>query len=215
MTLEKVSDYVTCGELIDRLGCLTIEFVKGIRRGIVPKPTSEAGGFRTAETDPAFYDHSLMPSVDEWVKYVRAAKIFRFFAESSWPRMRHELGHCWKVVETDTTTEPDHDQQVDGYSRPLPGDKITDFIQRLHDKKVHPDEIQYRTYEYGLPEWDVTQWQVNCLVRNKAYPPEGLMGEVERNNHGKAYGRAKLRYLAKVETSEKSEKVPEQSEFMA
>ncbi|GAB1411207.1 hypothetical protein MASR1M90_23610 [Desulfovibrionales bacterium] len=120
MTLEKVSDYVTCGELIDRLGCLTIEFVKGIRRGIVPKPTSEAGGSRTAETDPAFYDPSLMPSVDEWAKYVRAAKIFRFFAESSWPRMVHELGHCWEVVETattppttTTTTEPGHDQQVE------------------------------------------------------------------------------------------------------
>ncbi|NCD26052.1 MAG: hypothetical protein EOL86_10755 [Deltaproteobacteria bacterium] len=122
MTLEKVSDYVTCGELIDRLGCLTIEFVKGIRRGIVPKPTSEAGGSRTAETDPAFYDHSLMPSVDEWVKYVRAAKIFRFFAESSWPRMVHELGHCWEVVETATTpptatTEPGHDQQVEEPAR--------------------------------------------------------------------------------------------------
>ena len=107
------------------------------------------------------------------------------------------------------TTEPGHDQQADGYSRPLPDDEVTDFIQRLRDKKVHPDEIQYRVCEYQRPKWDLSQWQVHCLVNDIPYPPEGSKGEVERNKYGKSYGRARGRYLVRVETSEKSEKVPE------
>ena len=176
MTLEKVSDYVTCGELIDRLGCLTIEFVKGIQRGIVPKPKNEAGDARTAETDPAFYDHSLMPSVDEWVKYVRAAKIFRFFAESSWPRMRHELGHCWKVVETATTpptptTEPDHDQQQVEEKEPTDAAPYIKW-RRAKVGSIHNGQLMLEVQgRWGKPpEKTMDRAEIAALVRGEEPP---------------------------------------------
>jgi len=102
-----------------------------------------------------------------------------------------------------------HDQQVDGYNRPWPKDTPKDYIDRLRDKKVHADEIQYRTYEYQLRKWDLTQWQVFCLVHDIDYPPEGTRGDTDRDKYGKAYGRSAKRHLARVETSEKSVKMPE------
>ena len=112
------------------------------------------------------------------------------------------------------TTEPDHDQQVDGYSRPLPGDEPKDYIQRLKDKGVHDDEIQYRVYEYRLPRWGFSQWKAHCRVNDIDYPPKGLKGDPDRDKYGKAYRDARDRHLARAGASEKSEFMPEKSEFM-
>lgn len=191
MTLKKVSDYVTCGELIDRLGCLTIEFVKGIRRGIVPKPTNEAGDARTAETDPAFYDHSLMPSVDEWVKYVRAAKIHRFFAESSWPRMVHELGHCWEVVEAATTpptstTEPGQDQKVEAVPHFATASDLVAYYRgrEVDGRKIHElHELARLVDEEFTRKARLTDEELGMLLPAKgkeAESPEGCRSQGKR-----------------------------------
>lgn len=115
---------------------------------------------------------------------------------------------------TTPTTEPDHDQQVDGYARPLPDDEPKDYIQRLKDKGVHDDEIQYRVYEYRLRRWALSQWKAHCLVNGIDDPHKGLKGAPDRDKYGKAYRDARDRHLARAGASEKSEFMPEKSEFM-
>ncbi len=93
--------------------------------------------------------------------------------------------------------------------RPLPEDEPADFIRRLKSKNVNPDEIKFLTYEHQPERWGLSQWQVHCLVKEIPYPPEGTRGEADRDKYAKAYGRSVKRHMARVETSEKSEKVPE------
>ncbi len=213
--MKHTSDYFTGGELLDELGILAGDLVRGIRRGIVPKPISETGGqFRTPETDPALYNSALCSSDAEWLALVRGAKFFKPFVQVAMPRIMSELVVCWENDEQPSTLQSGQDQQADGCKRPLPTDEATDFIQRLRDKKVHPDEIQYRVYEYRLPRWGLSQWKAHCLVNDIDYPPKGLKGDPDRDKCGKAYRDARDRHLARARASEKSEFTPEKSEFM-
>ncbi len=134
------------------------------------------------------------------------------FAMAEVQAFEHAHGlRIWTQADHDAVNanEAGHDQQIDGYATPLSDDEPKDFINRLKGKGVHDDEIQYRLYEFRLPRWRLTQWKAHCLVNEIPYPPKGMKGEVDRDNYGKAYGRAKDRHQIKVKASEKSEKVPE------
>lgn len=135
------------------------------------------------------------------------AAIF-FFSEV----LDYEIAHG--LTPATEATGPGQDQQVDGYARPLPDDEPKDFILRLKGKGVHDDEIQYRLYEFRIPRWNLRQWQAHCLVSEISYPPKGLKCDPDRDKYGKAYRDAKDRHLARVGASEKSEFIPEKSEFI-
>lgn len=96
--MKKVSDYYTGGELIDRLGILPIELVDGIRRQVVPYPSSEIKKeeSRTPDSDPALFDPALCESPQAWVEMVRAARFFKPWVQLSWARIVTELGTCWE-----------------------------------------------------------------------------------------------------------------------
>lgn len=93
-------------------------------------------------------------------------------------------------------------QAIENCAEPLPTDSPEDYAQRLKSLHLHRDEIKYRLYRLGLPRWKMTQWKAHCIAEDVPYPPNGLKGETDRNNHKAAYLRSEKRFLESTKNTE-------------